>query len=229
MTQNNDAPSLVDLNTAHLSALEAFQAAPDKPELKEAVTASATKWKEAFDADLKARNEAAEKSKPPENYDLKLPKDSKLDGKVIEDVATFAKANGLTNDKAQAILERENSRFAAYVEQSQTQLKQQIEAEQKAWIDEITNDKEIGGDKLPKTMELTKRFVEKVAPKGMIELLDETGLGNNPMFVRFVMNTIKAGNFKEDTMVSGAASNTKPNVAPEKSLYPDMQKELGRA
>lgn len=230
MTQNNDAPSLVDLHTAHMSALDAFQADPTKPELKDAATAATTKYREAFDADIKARNEATAKSKPPEKYDIKLPKDSKLDGKVIEDVASFAKANGLSNEKAQAILERESTRFAAYVEEAQAQQMKQIEDEQKAWIEELKTDKEIGGEKLPKTVELTKRFLEKVAPKGMVELLDQTGIGNNPMFIRFVMNAIKAGNFAEDTMVSGASGGGKDeNLPPEKRVYPKMQEQLGRA
>jgi hypothetical protein len=44
----------------------------------------------------------------PEKYDLKLPEASLLDASHVEKLTAFAKERGLSNDEAQALLEREN-------------------------------------------------------------------------------------------------------------------------
>ncbi len=231
MTENADggagATETIDqIHDAHLAAFDAFQADPSKPELKEAATKAAEKWKTSFAADKKASEEAAASGKPPEKYDLKPPQDSKLEPKDVDAIAEFAKANKLPANVAQAILERTSADREAYVEG----LRNQVQEEQKQWLDEIVKDPEIGGDaeKAAKTAELVKRVHAKFAPPEFAKIMDETGYGNNPGYVKMIARILKAANFKEDTLVVNGTPPGPPPKDPAKAMYPNMAKALGR-
>lgn len=229
MPEENQTETLDQVNDAHIASFEAWQADPANPELKDAATKATAKWKDSFSADKKAREaekkageEAAAKSRPPEKYDLKLAEGSKLDAKAVDDIAAFAKSNGLSQDAAKALLERENQNREAYVEAQ----KQQLEEAQKQWVESIKADKEIGGDKLKESVEGGRRALEKFGSESLIKELDETGLGNHPELVRFLARIGKA--MREDKVVLSQAPTGGDKIRPEKALYPNMAKEMGR-
>lgn len=55
-----------------------------------------------------------------------------------------------------------------------------------AWVNEIRNDPEIGGDKFSDSMQRVGAVVDAYGTKELRELLDTTGLGNNIHLVRFL-------------------------------------------
>ena len=88
------------LYDAAFTAHEAAQANPDDETLKEAAKQAMIKARESYAAERKPP--AAKVA--PEKYDLKLPEGSKLDAKHIEKIAADAKARGLSQEDAQALL-----------------------------------------------------------------------------------------------------------------------------
>lgn len=72
----------------------------------------------------------------PENYDLKLPACSPLDDAHLERTAAYAKAQGLSQEEAQKLIDDDNKNF---IEGQQGYLKKQSEA----WLAETAADKEI--------------------------------------------------------------------------------------
>jgi hypothetical protein len=72
---------------------------------------------------------------------LKLPEGSLLDAKAVEEISAFAKAQGLTPEKAQALLERESKLVATKADEQ----KSQWDKVTVGWVDEAKADKEIGG------------------------------------------------------------------------------------
>jgi hypothetical protein len=119
----------------------------------------------------------------PVKFDLKLPEGSLLKPEAVQVVTDFAKANKMTPEQAQAVLEREN---ANVMEQ-----KKMLDDLSVKWVGEVKADKELGGDNFAKTAELSKRVIDKFAPE-LVEELEKTGLGNHPGFVRFVYRIGKA-------------------------------------
>lgn len=134
--------------------------------------------------DSEAKDDQGDKAKDiPETYDLKLPEGSPLKPESIQSVSEFAKANKLTNEQAQSVLERENSNAIEQVKL--------LDDMSKKWVEEVKADKELGGNNFTKTAELSKRVIEKYAPE-LIKELEATGLGNHPGFVKFVYRIGKA-------------------------------------
>ena len=140
----------------------------------------------------------------PDKYDLKLSDGSLLKPENVNAITEFAKSNKLSNEQAQAVLDRENANFAAYVDAQ----KKQVVEEQQAWIKEAKEDEEIGGDNLGKNMELSKRLIAKYGPEGFAKELEDSGYGNYPNLIKFIVRIIKANNFAEDTLVSPNASGS---------------------
>lgn len=120
-------------------------------------------------------------------YELKLPKDSQLSVEKVSEVKEFAKTNKLTNEQAQAILERENAVIAGFKESQQAE----YEAETKKWIDAVKSDKELGGEKFKETSEVARRAIEKLGSEAFKKALNDTGLGNHPELIRFAYNVGK--------------------------------------
>ncbi len=149
----------------------------------------------------------------PETYDLKLPDGSPLNAKAIEEVSAFAKEKKLTQDEAQAVLERESARLASYVDAERETLAQK----QKEWVETIKNDKELGGEGMNKTIEMAKRVVDRYGSDSLKKALNDSGLGNHPELVRFVSRIGKA--MSEDQLVlPGSQSTGKKSM--EDIFYP---------
>ncbi len=153
----------------------------------------------------------------PDAYNLKLPDGSLLDAKILEQVASFAKEKKLTNEEAQAVLERESAMIASYVDAQ----KQTLVQRQKEWVETIKADKEIGGDGMNQTIEMAKRVVDRYGSDSLKKALNDSGLGNHPELVRFVARIGKA--MSEDQLViPGAASAGKRTL--EDIFYPTAAK-----
>lgn len=136
----------------------------------------------------------------PEKYDLKLPENSPLSPKHLEALAEYAKAQKLTNEAAQALLEREHSAVASYVQNQQQELAKKPEA----WLADSKADREIGGESFGKNAELAKRVLAKFGSDDFKKVLNETGLGNHKELLRVF---VRIGNaMSEDTLVLPGAT-----------------------
>lgn len=154
--------------------------------------------------DEKPAGSEPQKKVVPEAYDLKLPKDSLLDQAKLADVASYAKAKGLTNEEAQEVLERENASIAAYVDTQKKQQEEAWEKQKEEWVTEWKNDKEIGGEEFKKNAELAKRIVDRFGDAAFKEELNRTGFGNHPGLGRLLVKLGKA--MSEDQLVIPGAS-----------------------
>lgn len=86
------------------------------------------------------------------------------------------------------------------------------------WAESVKADKEIGGDKLPQTLAVAKKALD-LAPPGMKDLLNSTGMGNHPDVVRWAYAI--GQKLSEDTFVkSGAPAAGERSL--EKRLFPNM-------
>lgn len=144
----------------------------------------------------------------PDKYDLKLPDGSLLNAKAVERIAAYAKAQRLTNEQAQSVLDTEHKAVASFIDGQIGEL----EARATAWATEAKADKEFGGDAFPQNMEYAKRAVDKYATPGLKQILNETGLGNHPEMLRVFYRIGKA--MKEDSVVvPGSQAGQRPSMA----------------
>jgi hypothetical protein len=146
-------------------------------------------------------------------YDVKLPDGSLLDAKQVEEVVAFAKANNLSNEQAQDLLNRENETVSAYQKTQEST----FEETKAGWVDAVMNDKELGGQGFNQSVEFAHRALEKFGSVELKETLDKTGLGNHPELVRVFSRIGKA--MADDTLVSANASNASTKKSMEEVFY----------
>lgn len=152
-------------------------------------------------------------------YEFTLPEGVDLKGEALEELKATAKELGLTQEQAQRVADlgaKQAQGFAAQlVEQQKT-----LTAE---WAEQTTTDKEIGGDKLPENLGVAKKALDTFGSPALKTLLNQSGLGNHPEVVRFMVKAGKA--ISEDgKLVTGAAAQAdRANTPIENRLYPNQK------
>lgn len=150
-------------------------------------------------------------SKPagaPETYeDFTAPEGYNLTSELVGEFKTLAKDLNLTQEQAQKLIELDVKRH-----QSTGDALQQASAE---WAESAKTDAEFGGDKLPESLASAKKALDAFGTPELRTLLNETGLGNHPDVIRFMVRAGKA--ISEDGFVSGARGAG--NAASAQSLY----------
>ena len=90
------------------------------------------------------------------------------------------------------------------------------------WLDESKADKEFGGDAFDENAAIAKAGLNAFGSQEFKDLLDNTGLGNHPEVIRFM---VKVGSLvQEDSPGNGNGASTKTDD-PVSILYPNDRKE----
>ena len=117
----------------------------------------------------------------PEKYDFKMPEGVEVDAEQAEAFSGIAKELGLTQEQAQKIADLQASAV-------QKQIAAHAQTVQ-GWRDAVTNDKDLGGDKLSASTVVAKKAIDLAPPEVQAEfksLLDSTGMGNHPVVFKFL-------------------------------------------
>lgn len=140
-------------------------------------------------------------------YDLAVPEETSLTEPEVESLKAYAKEKGLSKDQAQELL---NQRHEAK-EDLISRYKSEQDTLRTQWLESAKNDKEFGGQHFAQNVEFAKRSLEKFATPGIVEYLNQTGLGNNPEVIRLFYRIGKS--MSNDSIVNpGSAGGpvTKP-------------------
>jgi hypothetical protein len=172
-------------NTEEKSAEEVLYGDGDKkPEVeakeeKEVEESSEPETEEVVEGE---EPKAAEADKSKDEFTLKMPEETLLSESVLDDIASIAKEQGLSDEQAQKFLDKQSEVISNYHEDLETQFDDQVTA----WGDEIKADKELGGDNLEGSIMLAKRAVTEFAGEEFLAELDKTGYGNHPQLFRML-------------------------------------------
>lgn len=167
----------------------------------------------AGDSSTKGKDTGDAKQQPaaPEKYELKLPDGVPMLAEeaqeLIDKAATDAKARGLSQEQANAVL----GDRAEVVKQHREIVN--------GWAEEVKADTEFGGANLANTEKHSKAALAKFFPEITAEMLNKTGIGNHPGFVRGLARIGRA--MQPDGHV--AAGDPQPAKKTTKELwYPDL-------
>lgn len=152
---------------------------------------------------------------PPEKYDLKLPDQSPVDPQRLEAIAAEAKANKLTQEQAQALVEREHKMMSDLVQSHQARVE--------GWLKESMADKEIGGPEINRNIELAKRLVDTFGSPILKKQLEDSGMGQHPELLRLFVRLGKA--YGEDRLVTGAKGVPVKKSSPADLLFGDTPEQ----
>ena len=169
------------------------------------------KDKPAVDPKATDPNKPTDAKKPVEakDYtDFALPEGVSYDKNIMGDFKTLAKTEKLSQETAQKFID-------LVCKNNELGSKAYLEAN-KAKVDEITNDPELGGQNLEKNAFEIRRMIKDIGGEKAIALFNTPTFGNEPALFRF-LHKITQMLPKEDRAVKGTpATRTK---SPEDIMY----------
>jgi hypothetical protein len=149
----------------------------------------------------------------PEKYeDFAAPEGKSFDGEILKGFSEAAKEANLSQEKAQAFLNKMSPVF-------ERRTQEQITAVKSEWENASRADKEFGGDKLNENLAIAQKAMTEFGSAELKELLNSSGLGSHPEVIRMFVKAGKA--ISEDGYVGGRKTGGGVKD-PAKIMYPDM-------
>lgn len=169
-------------------------------------------------ADGAAKTGEAAEGAPEAYADFTMPDGFQLDADMSTELTTIAKELNLSQDKAQKLIDLGVKQAQGF----QAALKTSVETAKAQWADAVRSDAEIGGAKLTAAMATAKKAVVAFGTPQLVGLLNETGLGQHPEFLRLLTRVGDA--ISEDTLVNPeGGGGGKPAIKDHaRRLYPGM-------
>lgn len=149
----------------------------------------------------------------PAEIELKLPDGFQADDELLGSFKASAKELGLKSEGAQKLFDL----YAKAAQSEQAKVEADFRAQSETWVKEIRADKEIGGEALQGNLRAANGVVTRFGGKDAHEVLNATGLGNHPAFVRMFARIGKA--LAEDNSGGGGGGGA-PQLSPEEQMFP---------
>jgi hypothetical protein len=134
----------------------------------------------------------------PEEYKFEFTEGAAIDEDALAELSTIAKELNLPQAEAQ--------KFASMAEKMSQRWSEQLNNHmldiRTGWRDAVKTDKELGGDAMPQNLAHAKSAIEAFGTPELKKMLDDTGIGDNPEFIRFALRVGKA-NSEHDFAKSG--------------------------
>lgn len=163
-------------------------------------------------------SQTAEAPEPFDVKSLKIPEGVEVPEEVMKSFGEVATKHALRGEAAQEVFDL-GQKVAAQVHEAN--MKAWADT-QKKWRDEITADKDFGGEKLKPTLAKVSKLMDRFADPGWRDVLNATYMGNNPLLIRTLARMADA--FTEPGHVAGKpAASAQPSVAA--TFFPSMTKE----
>ena len=132
---------------------------------------------ESKDADGKDKPTGA-----PEAYeDFTLPDGMEMDTEILGEFKNLAKELNIPQAKAQQLIDFQSQLAGKQAEAYQAAVTKQSQD----WAASIKNDPEIGGANYDKSVESAIKVIQSFGDPALTELLNTSGLGNNPALFKF--------------------------------------------
>ena len=154
-------------------------------------------------------------------YDLRLPEGTFVDQPLLNEFTVWARENDFTDEQAQRAADLHLKSIAAYNQRLQDDARQQV----KAWGDEITNDKELGGARVQETVAAAEKLfslAETVPGMNLARFkadLVRTGMANHPDLIR-VARYIGTHVGDDNLFIADRSSGGGPTKSDAEVLYP---------
>ena len=175
---------------------------------------------EGKDGEVKA--EDAPQGAPESYAEFTVPEGFTLNTDLGTELTALAKELNLPQATAQKLVDIGVKQAQGFV----ASMKSGVEAAKAQWAEAVRSDAEIGGANLGPNMAVAKKALVAFGTPELTGLLNQTGLSQNPEFLRLLFRVGSA--ISEDTLVDGdggGAGGGKPAVRDHASrMYPKMNK-----
>lgn len=134
------------------------------------------------------------KAGAPEVYEFKAAEGQTFYPEFVKSYSEVARELNLTQEAAQTMIDK----VGPVLEQRQAA---QIAQVRNDWAEASKVDAEFGGAKFNENLAIAKQSIDKFATPEFKKMLDDTGLGNHPEWIRYCYRVSKA--FSPDTFEGG--------------------------
>jgi hypothetical protein len=148
-------------------------------------------------------------SAAPEKYEFKVPDGYTLNEEALKVVDPVLRELNLTNESAQKLIDKYAEIQGLNEKAAEKAFNDQVEK----WADDVKADKEIGGQAFDESRASALKAVGKFGSPELKSLLNQTGLGNHPEFVRFCARVGKS--LREDDPINASGKATSGKSAAE--------------
>lgn len=142
---------------------------------------------------------------------MKFPEGVQVDKAAVETFTKLAGELKLDSAGAQKVVDL----YASMASEQNKAAEAQFAAANKAWAETIKKDPEIGGEKLPASLEAARRAVHKFGGPDLAKAIDAMGLGNHPVLVKAFA---KVGLAMAEDRIAGATTGGAEAGPPEGSF-----------
>ena len=171
----------------------------------------------ATEATTQTTTEQPPKAGAPEVYEFKAAEGQTFDPEFVKRYSEVARELDMTQEAAQTMIDKVGPVLA----QQQAAQIAKVRAE---WAEASKVDAEFGGAKFNENLAIAKQSIDKFATPEFKQMLDDTGLGNHPEWIRYCYRVSKAfspDNFEGGHKEGGAAPNDFNSMASR--LYPGQK------
>ena len=167
---------------------------------QEAEQQSPEQQSEAAPVEQEQPTESSQPEGAPESYEFQAIEGSDLDvdSVPVQAFSEVAKELNLTQEQAQSVLDKVAPALKQQNEEQINQLREE-------WVSSVKSDSEIGGDKLSENLGKAVRVLDAYGTPELKSLLGETGLGDNPEVIRFLVRAHQ--DIGEDRFLTGSQSD----------------------
>lgn len=136
----------------------------------------------AHDAGTK---DAAKPAGAPEKYEaFTVGEGLELDADVMTGFTDWAKANNISQEAAQQLVDLQSKLASAETTGRAERLQKALDDQRTGWETQIKSDPEFGGDKFLATMETASKAMQAFGTPELRMLLNESGIGSHPELVK---------------------------------------------
>jgi beta-N-acetylglucosaminidase len=135
-----------------------------------------------------------------------------LDDKTQDEIVSFGKEHGLSEEVIQAFLDRSAQNATNVISKTLEAHSETV----KGWANLAKNDKEYGGKKYGESVKLAREAVAKFGNEDVKKVFNEFGIGNHPEIIRMF---VKVGRSLQSDKFAHAQSSTKEEST---SSYEDI-------
>jgi len=115
---------------------------------------------------------------------VKLPDGFTMDESLMKEFSPFATEKKFSHDDGQKIVDFYVKGLQSVTQRIEENSKKEADAQVKQWESDSKVDPEIGGAKFNENLAIAGKAIARFGTPALKTLLDETGLGNHPEFIR---------------------------------------------
>lgn len=164
----------------------------------------------------KAKDDGEKQGAPEQYEDFAAPEGVQLDAELVGDLKTIAKELNLSQKDAQRVADL-GPKLMQKLQGHQAEAFAKV---RQTWADEAKADKEYGGEAFAENLGAAKKALDSFGTPELRTLLNESGIGNHPEVIRFMVRAGKA--ISSDSFVAGERSASGAGKDPAKTLYPNQ-------